>query len=199
MPRPGAPAPPAVRSSCSCPARSTGRRPPCSSWGPSSSTSARSLPSSPPWARRRLGTTSGAPTSSDRSASWSPASLAWFEVCHGWTAWRPSSLAWWITGVNLAGSVAFGFSAVASYVIPGTTELLSVPVTNLGTFIGALCFLAGAVLLLFERTEELPAVTPAPPRLSGPAAARPAVTGRATSSGWSGPSRSCGAGSRRPA
>jgi hypothetical protein len=42
-------------------------------------------------------------------------------------------------------------------------------VTNLGTFIGALCFLAGAVLLLFERTEELPAVTAAPPRLSGPA------------------------------
>jgi len=71
--------------------------------------------------------------------------------------------------VNLLGSVAFGFSAVASYVIPGTTELLSVPVTNLGTFIGAVCFLAGAVLLLFERTEELPAVTAAPPRLSGPA------------------------------
>jgi hypothetical protein len=95
--------------------------------------------------------------------------LAWFEVCHGWAAWRPGSLAWWITGVNLAGSVAFGFSAVASYVVPGTAELLSVPVTNLGTFIGAVCFLAGAVLLLFERTEELPAVAAAPPRLSGPA------------------------------
>ena len=101
--------------------------------------------------------------------------LAWFEVCHGWTAWRPRSLAWWITGVNLAGSVAFGLSAVASYVVPGTAELLSVPVTNLGTFVGAVCFLAGAVLLLFERTEEVPAVTAAPPRLSGPAQARPAV------------------------
>jgi hypothetical protein len=111
--------------------------------------------------------------------------LAWFEVCHGWTAWQPRSLAWWITALNLAGSVAFGFSAVASYVIPGTTELLSVPVTNLGTFIGALCFLAGAVLLLFERTEELPAVTAAPPRLSGPAEparplqiARPVLAGQ---------------------
>jgi hypothetical protein len=111
--------------------------------------------------------------------------LAWFEACHGWTAWRPRSLAWWITGVNLLGSVAFGFSAVASYVIPGTTELLSVPVTNLGTFIGAVCFLAGAVLLLFERTEELPAVTAAPPRLSGPAeparplqVARPVLAGQ---------------------
>ena len=104
--------------------------------------------------------------------------LAWFEACHGWTAWRPRSLAWWITGVNLLGSIAFGFSAVASYVIPGTAELLSVPVANLGTFVGALCFLAGAVLLLFERTEGVPAVT-APPRLSGPAQpARPLQVAR---------------------
>jgi hypothetical protein len=82
--------------------------------------------------------------------------LAWFEVCHGWTAWRPRSLAWWITGVNLAGSVAFGFSGVASYVIPGTAQMLSVPVADIGTLVGAVCFLAGAVLLLFERTEEVP-------------------------------------------
>jgi hypothetical protein len=117
--------------------------------------------------------------------------LAWFEACHGWAAWRPRSLGWWITGVNLAGSVAFGFSAVASYVVPGTTEMLSVPVTNLGTFVGAVCFLVGAVLLLFERTEEVPAVLQA-------GAARAAVTGRGTSSGPSGPSRNGDAGSRRP-
>jgi hypothetical protein len=95
--------------------------------------------------------------------------LAWFEACHGWTAWRPRSLAWWITGVNLAGSVAFGFSAIASYVVPGTTQLLSIPVTNLGTFVGAVCFLIGAVLLLFERTEHVAAVSPAPPRPAQPA------------------------------
>src|SRR5207248_328189 len=117
--------------------------------------------------------------------------LAWFEACHGWAAWRPRSLAWWITGVNLAGSVAFGFSAVASYVVPGTTEMLSVPVTNLGTFVGALCFLAGAVLLLLERTEEVPAAL-------RPCAGRAGVTGRETSSDPSDPSRSSDAGSRRP-
>lgn len=89
--------------------------------------------------------------------------LAWFEACHGWAAWRPRSLAWWITGVNLAGSIAFGFSAIASYVIPGTTELLSTPVTNLGTFAGAVCFFAGAVLLLFERVEHVPAAAPPVP------------------------------------
>jgi hypothetical protein len=95
--------------------------------------------------------------------------LAWFEACHGWAAWRPKSPGWWITAVNLAGSVAFGFSAIASYVVPGTAEMLSVPVTNLGTFVGAVCFLVGAVLLLFERTEQVPAVSAAPPRLTGPA------------------------------
>ena len=73
---------------------------------------------------------------------------------------RPRSLAWWITGVNLAGSVAFGFSAVASYVVPGTTEMLSVPGDQLGTFVGAVCFLAGAVLLLFERPRRSPPSRP---------------------------------------
>jgi hypothetical protein len=80
--------------------------------------------------------------------------LAWFEVCHGWTAWRPRSSSWWITGLNLAGSVAFGVSAVAAYIIPATGELRNAERANLGTFIGAVCFLAGALLLLPERTER---------------------------------------------
>ena len=85
--------------------------------------------------------------------------LAWFEACHGWAAWRPRSVAWWITGVNLPGRSRSGSPPSPATSFPGTAELLSVPVANLGTFIGALCFLAGAVLLLFERTEEVPAVT----------------------------------------
>lgn len=82
--------------------------------------------------------------------------LAWFEACQGWAAWRPRSLAWWITLANLAGSVAFGVSAVAAFVQPGTTDLLSAPVSNLGTLIGAVLFLAGAVLLLVERAGSEP-------------------------------------------
>lgn len=81
-------------------------------------------------------------------------SLAWFEVCHGWAAFSPRSVAWWITALNLAGSVAFGVSAVASYIVPSTGQLWSLELTNLGTFVGALCFLAGAILLLPERTES---------------------------------------------
>ena len=81
--------------------------------------------------------------------------LAWAEECHGWFAWRPSQIPWWITLLNLVGSVAFGVSAIASYVTP-SGQLLSLALTNLGTFVGAVCFLAGAVLLLPERTMENP-------------------------------------------
>jgi hypothetical protein len=79
--------------------------------------------------------------------------LAWFEVCHGWVAWRPRSWSWWITLVNLLGSIAFGVSAVASYVIPATGELRNAERANLGTLVGAVFFLVGALLLLPERTE----------------------------------------------
>jgi hypothetical protein len=81
--------------------------------------------------------------------------LAWAEECHGTFAWRPALVSWWITALNLAGSVAFGVSAVASYVKPNG-QLVSLAATNLGTSVGAVCFLAGAVLLLPERTRERP-------------------------------------------
>ncbi len=80
--------------------------------------------------------------------------LAWFEACHGWAAWAPGDIAWWITALNLTGSVAFGASAVAAYVIPATGQIRNVELSNLGTFVGALCFLAGAVLLQPERTRD---------------------------------------------
>ncbi len=91
-------------------------------------------------------------------ASW----LAWFEACHGWADWRPRSWSWWITLLNLTGSVAFGVSAVAGYINPATGQLHNAERSNLGTLVGALCFLAGALLLLPERTEEVgdPVTTP---------------------------------------
>jgi hypothetical protein len=92
--------------------------------------------------------------------------LAWFEACHGWAAWRPRSWSWWITLLNLTGSVAFGVSAVAGYISPSTGQIHNAELSNLGTFIGALCFLAGALLLMPERTEDTTPVvtTPAPSR-----------------------------------
>jgi hypothetical protein len=84
--------------------------------------------------------------------------LAWAEECDGAFAWRPSRISWQITALNLAGSVAFGVSAVASYVT-SSGQLLSLALTNLGTFVGAVCFLVGAILLLPERTLEGPEIS----------------------------------------
>jgi YrhK-like protein len=90
--------------------------------------------------------------------------LAWFEVCHGWMAWSPTSISWRITALNLVGSIAFGVSAVAGYIVPSTGQIRNVELSNLGTFVGALCFLVGAVLLLPERTAGSPSATvPAAP------------------------------------
>jgi hypothetical protein len=86
--------------------------------------------------------------------------FAWGEACHGSFAWRPRDLAWWITLLNLVGSIAFGVSAVASYVKPNGS-LVSLALTNLGTFVGAICFLVGGLLLLPERTAS-------PQRISTP-------------------------------
>ena len=57
--------------------------------------------------------------------------------------WRPRSWSWWITLLNLAGSVAFGVSAVAGYISPATGQLHNAERSNLGTLIGAVCFLPG--------------------------------------------------------
>jgi hypothetical protein len=80
--------------------------------------------------------------------------LAWAEVGRAWWSWRPRLLAWRITAVNLAGSIAFGASAVASHIVPTSDQPRNVELMNLGTFLGALCFLGGALLLFPERTRE---------------------------------------------
>jgi hypothetical protein len=88
--------------------------------------------------------------------------LAWFEVCHAWAAWRPRLWSWWITLLNLLGSIAFGVSAVAGYISPATGQLRNAERANLGTFVGAVCFLVAALLLLPERTETASGQAPAP-------------------------------------
>jgi len=79
--------------------------------------------------------------------------LAWAEAGHAWWSWRPRSIGWQIAALNLAGSIAFGLSAIGAYVLPDTGELVDAALANLGTFVGALGFLAGGLLLLPERTR----------------------------------------------
>ncbi|HMD46271.1 MAG TPA: hypothetical protein VKG43_08935 [Acidimicrobiales bacterium] len=94
--------------------------------------------------------------------------LSWAEVCDGWWAWRPREISWWIPALNLLGSIAFGVSAIASKVEPDG-DVRSLALTNLGTFVGAVCFLVGGLLLLPERTEgsDAPDLTEPAPAPSG--------------------------------
>jgi len=60
--------------------------------------------------------------------------------------WDTDARTWHGTWLNLLGSIAFGVSAVGAYVSPETGTLVSMFWANLGTFIGALCFLVAALL-----------------------------------------------------
>ncbi|MEI5584593.1 MULTISPECIES: hypothetical protein [unclassified Agromyces] len=60
--------------------------------------------------------------------------------------WDADSRTWHGTWLNLLGSIAFAVSAVGAYVDPDTESLVSTFWANLGTLVGALCFLAAALL-----------------------------------------------------
>lgn len=64
--------------------------------------------------------------------------------------WRWGDIAWRIVWVNMTGSIFFMASAIGAFVLPATDELLSATIDNAGTFLGAVCFLWGAWLLLVE-------------------------------------------------
>ena len=82
--------------------------------------------------------------------------LAWVATNHAAWRWTPRSRDWEIAALNLVGSLAFGASAVASYVVPDTDQVRNVALMNLGTFLGAVAFFVGAVLLL-PAHEDAPA------------------------------------------
>ena len=81
-------------------------------------------------------------------------------MSHGWWSWHTRTISWRIAALNLAGSVAFGVSAVASKIVSTTGEPRNIVLVNLGTAVGGLCFLAGALFLLPERTAHRPATSP---------------------------------------
>ena len=60
--------------------------------------------------------------------------------------WDPASRTWQGTWLNMLGSVFFGVSAVGAFVLPATGDLIGLFWANLGTFLGALCFLTAALL-----------------------------------------------------
>jgi YrhK-like protein len=83
--------------------------------------------------------------------------LALAEVCHRWICVKCRTLPWRIVALNLLGSIAFGASAVASLLEPSTGEAVSARIANGGTWLGGVCFLIGAILLMPEAAREQPA------------------------------------------
>ena len=82
--------------------------------------------------------------------------LAFAEVGHRLVSWYRTTGRGGSRRSTCSVPLAFGVSAIASFVLPTTGEPASLLLTNLGTFVGAICFLVGAVLLLPERTHPEP-------------------------------------------
>jgi hypothetical protein len=75
--------------------------------------------------------------------------LSWAEVGDGPWSWRPRDVSWWIVALNLLGSVFFGLSAVGAKVLDDG-QVRNVRLVLTGTFLGAVCFLVGSILLVPE-------------------------------------------------
>ena len=60
---------------------------------------------------------------------------------------QPRSIPWRIAWLNMIGSILFMASALASYVLPSSGEVINNRVVIAGTLLGALCFLISAVLM----------------------------------------------------
>jgi hypothetical protein len=80
--------------------------------------------------------------------------VALLDAGRGVVAGRPRPRAWKIGVINVAGSVAFGISAVAAFVIPSTGDVWNAELSNLGTLVGGLCFLTGAILMLSPESTD---------------------------------------------
>jgi hypothetical protein len=81
-------------------------------------------------------------------------------------SWRPREVGWWIAWLNMVGSIAFMVSAVAAYVLPKTGSTIDVNVADKGTFVGAVCFFLGALLMIpawRRTTSEATRSASAPP------------------------------------
>ena len=83
-------------------------------------------------------------------ASW----LAYSEANHRVLPRPDGSVGWWIAALNMVGSIAFGLSAIGARALRTTGETANIALVNTGTFLGAVCFLVGAVLLPVESARD---------------------------------------------
>jgi hypothetical protein len=76
-------------------------------------------------------------------------------------SFRPRTTPWWIAWLNMIGSILFMASALGSYVLPDTGEINS-QISIIGTLLGALCFLFGAVLMFPAWSHAIRDAAPEP-------------------------------------
>ena len=69
--------------------------------------------------------------------------------------------------LNVIGSVAFGISAGAGYIVPDTNELVNASLATSMTLVGALCFLWAARILVKPPPRLLPKTRGAAPATAG--------------------------------
>lgn len=74
--------------------------------------------------------------------------LAWLAVCGRWWCVRRERADWWMAALNYVGSAFFMLSALGAYTLTTTGDVVNITWVNAGTFLGAICFLLGAYLLL---------------------------------------------------
>ena len=104
-------------------------------------------------------------TEQQRHLIWAPD--VWGSICFlvaSWLAYREvnphlgpesdGSVGWRIAALNLAGSIAFGLAAVGARYLRTSGDIANITLVNTGTFAGAACFLAGAVLLPVESARD---------------------------------------------
>jgi hypothetical protein len=73
----------------------------------------------------------------------------------GFLGLRLRSMSWRIAWLNMIGSILFMASALASFILPSTGELISDPVSIAGTLFGGVCFLLGAAVMFPAWTQAV--------------------------------------------
>ena len=72
--------------------------------------------------------------------------------------WEPRSRDWQSVWLNTFGSIAFGVSATGAFILQDGTSL-DPNLANIGTFVGAVCFLVASALFLGRSPAPTPAMT----------------------------------------
>ncbi len=80
--------------------------------------------------------------------------LFWLGVCQRWWCARTNDPDWWGAMFNYVGSIFFMASAIASFTLKTTGEAINITIVNVGTLLGAICFLIGSYVSLPPASAE---------------------------------------------